>query len=164
MIVYTKYPEILFMLCVFFLAGCSHDIIKQDNKNINSTGKRNVWRNNNIAPGHCRIAGTIVSIDSTLDKSSAKDPCSRKPCNAVVRVDSILGYGSAFPPLLTGNLIQIHFYFTLSATTKDLFPNMTEFYPGLTVGSSFIGDIEMVIRLNENNKTNRYAIYGYRQN
>lgn len=120
-------------------------------------------RENKISPGHCRIIGTIVSIDSSLDKGSRKDPCSMKPCNAEVRVDSIIGYGSSFPPLLTGRVIRIHFYFTLSATTKELFPNLREFYPGLQVGSSFLGDVEVLHQMNESDSTMRYAIYGYRR-
>ena len=153
---------VLFSLGFVLGCGSNKDLaVKKNNGGENQTA---VIHSEKIPPGYCRIVGTIISIDSTLDKSYAKNPCSRKPCNAVVRVDSILGYGSAFPPLLTGKLIQLHFYFTLSPTTRDLFPNMTELYPGLTVGSSFIGDIEMIIRMNENNKTNRYAIYGYRKN
>ena len=137
------------------------------NKNIigkkNSDGdlKTNSLQAHRIPPGHCRITGTIISIDSTLERGSSKDPCSIKPCNAEVRIDSILGYGSAFPPLLTGSLIRLHFYFTLSPTTKELLPNMSEFYPGLKTGSSFLGDIEPVIRKGKNNKIKQFAIYGY---
>ncbi len=116
-----------------------------------------------ISPGHCRIVGTIVSIDSVLDKDVPRDPCSIEPCNANVRVDSVIGYGNAFPPLSPGNIIEVHFYFTLAPTTKDLFPDLTEFLPGLQAGSTFTGDIDAIPRPKQSAGSKIYGIYGYRK-
>ncbi len=98
---------------------------------------------NVIPPNHCRIRGTIITIDSTLTITDFSQPCAKVPCNAEVRIDSILGYGSAFGnPVVQGAQHVMHFVFTLSPTSKKLFPSMKEEYPGMTIGSSFIADIE----------------------
>ncbi len=155
---------ITILLYIILLAGCA------GNKNLTgkNNGSSNIQASNTysekIAPGQCRIVGTIISVDSTLDKYSPKDPCSIHPCKAVVSVDSIIGYGSSFPPLQKGSSINIYFYFTLGPTTKDLFPSLKEFYPGLKPGDSFTGNIVAVNTMNSDSKKKEYAIYGYRKN
>ena len=95
-----------------------------------------------IPPGHCRIIGTIVSIDAIQKTGNADDPYSKAPSRAVVRVDSVLGYGQGFiRPLSKSKEVPITFKFTLSPT-KDLFKNMTKTYPGLEMGSKFLADVE----------------------
>ena len=112
-----------------------------------------------IAPGHCRIIGTIVSIDAIQKTGNAEDPCSKEPCRAVVRVESVLGYGQGFiRPLSKSKEVPITFKFTLSPT-NDLFQNMTKTYPGLEVGSKFLADVEAHELIGT--KTINYLIYGY---
>lgn len=95
-----------------------------------------------IPPNHCRLVGTIVSISEVLSTSS-NDPCSKAPCIATVRVDEILGYGSAFGvPLGKGKEIRVQFQYTLGST-KDLFPRMSPALPGLNVGAKFQTDVQM---------------------
>jgi hypothetical protein len=114
-----------------------------------------------IAPGKCRIVGTIVAIDSTME---ATGPCSKAPCRAVVRVDSVLGYGSAFgnPVALQGQ-IPVRFAFTLAPTTKDLFPNMTDRFPGLALGSRFQTDLESAVEMKSTGGRPWYLVYDYRR-
>src|SRR5512135_1891816 len=50
-----------------------------------------------VAPDRCRLVCTVLSIDSVRETAG---PCSKVPCTAVVRIDSILAYGFAFPPVL----------------------------------------------------------------
>jgi hypothetical protein len=93
-----------------------------------------------VAPGHCRIVGTIVKIE---DSRSAKsdDPCSKAPCVATVRVEEILGYGSGFARTLhKADEIQIQFRSTLGPT-KEILPQITPPLPGLAVGSKFQADL-----------------------
>lgn len=116
-----------------------------------------------IPPNTCRIVGTIVGIDSTLERSNSSDPCSKVPCRAAVRVDSILGYGQAFGrPLSRGEKISVKFVFTLSPT-KDLIPNMSEFYPGLHVGSIFLANVESTIgTMGDKSNALGFLVYGYK--
>ena len=115
-----------------------------------------------IPPNHCRIIGSIVSIDETLISSDPSNPCSKVPCRATVRIESVLGYGSAFTdPLSRGAEIVVQFTFTLSPT-KDLFPDMSREYPGLTAGSRFLSDVEALqMRERGENSSTKYVIYGY---
>lgn len=91
-----------------------------------------------VPPGHCRIVGTVISISNALS-AKAEDPCSKAPCMASIKVDEILGYGSAFTsPLSNGKEIQVQFTFTL-APSKEMSPPL----PGLAVGSRFQADLSM---------------------
>ncbi len=151
------------VLSLGLILGCgSSKIIAEKN-----SGEKEVQRppaqSKKIPPGQCMIAGTVISVDSTLDKYSSKDPCSINPCKAVVRVDSIIGYGSSFPPLQKRTSIDLYFYFTLGPTDKNLFPNLKEFYPGLKTGDTFTGNIIVRHTMNSNSKLKQFAIYGYQR-
>ena len=118
-------------------------------------------QHNQIAPGKCRIVGTLVAIDSAMEQSG---PCSKAPCRAIVRIDSILGYGSAFgSPLALNKQIAIRFGFTLAPTTKELFPNMTNRLPGLEIGSKFQSDLESQNEMRSAGTQSWYLVYDYKR-
>ncbi len=113
----------------------------------------------NIPPGQCRIIGTIVSINEIKKTGNADDPCSKTPCQAVVRVDSVLGYGQGYVrPLAKSKEVPVTFRFTLSPTEK-FFKNMTTTYPGLEEGSTFMADVEVQQLIGS--KSFQYSISGY---
>ncbi len=92
-----------------------------------------------IPPSQCRIRATILSIDSTLISSDTSNPCSRLPCRANIRVDSVLGYGAGFDrPLAPGESILVTFAFTLSPAKLD---SQKDSLPGLQVGSIFTANL-----------------------
>ena len=112
-----------------------------------------------IPPGQCRIIGTIISIAEIQQTGNADEPCNQAPCQAVVRVDSVLGYGQGFiRPLSKSKEIPITFKFTLSPTS-GLFKNMTKRYPGLKVGSKFNATVAAQQLLGT--KSFKYSISGY---
>jgi len=114
-----------------------------------------------IPPGHAKIVGIIVEIDPVADKSNLNDPCSKAPCIAIVKVSSAV-YGAAFPSFSKDDEIRIKFLFTLEKTTKELFPNMEETYPGLKVGQEFIA---LVAHIENIDKTApKFQIYSYETN
>lgn len=93
-----------------------------------------------VPPDHCRVVGTIVAVTTAIG-SNSDDPCAKAPCIAVVKIDEILGYGSAFgTPLKKGKEIRVQFRYTLGPT-KEHFPTMSPELPGLTVGSKFQADV-----------------------
>lgn len=95
-----------------------------------------------IPPNHARIVGTIVSMTS-FSSANADDPCSKAPCIAVVKIESIEGFGSGFTePVGPGKEVRVRFRYTL-APTKDLFPEMSPPMPGLKNGSRFKADLMM---------------------
>ena len=144
---------ITFML--MFIVSCSSS--KDSNKiSMNSSPT--------TAPGYCRIKGTIIKIDSTLETNN-NSPCSKLPCTALVRIDSVLGYGAGFGSINAGTEINLKFAFTLGPSTKELFPNMTDRLPGLTINSQFIADIKHnnVLNTNESKNMKTYLVYGYKK-
>ncbi len=112
-----------------------------------------------IAPGRCRIVGTLVSIDSTLEKGG---PCLKAPCRGFVRVDSVLGYGAAFGnPVAVNERIDVRFAFTLAPTSRELFPNMTKQLPGLQVGTRFQADLESQNEFGNSERRVSYLVHDY---
>lgn len=114
-----------------------------------------------IPPNHCRIVGTVVSIDPVSQSSDPNDPCARVPCKAAIRVNRVLGYGSAFTkPLSPGNVISVQFAFTTGAT-KELFPSMASSYPGVQQGTSFQADVRSDEVGGKGGSSPVFVIYGY---
>ena len=93
-----------------------------------------------IPPGQCRLVATVTKIEEKVT-GTGEDPCSKAPCIAEVRIDEILGYGSAFGgPLATGKSIRVKFTYT-TAPTKTIFPDMSPALPGVKVGTRFQADV-----------------------
>lgn len=131
------------LLSLVVLCLCSCSSARDENKKENSTGDREFVSlpGAPIPPNTCRLIGTIVAVDSTLQPAKAGDPCSKVPCVATIRVDSLIGYGPAFArPLVSGDQIRARFAFTLRPS-REQFPEMTESYPGLGPGSHFLVDV-----------------------
>ena len=102
--------------------------------------ERQIEREKMLSPRECRIRGTVTAIDRTLDTSSGS-PCSRFPCRATVRVDSVLGAGESFLRVIrAGEEVAVVFGHTL-APSKEAVPDLGVSLPGLSVGSRFQGDI-----------------------
>jgi len=119
-----------FLVISIFLSsvGCHKEISKDINN-------KELAEPNRIPPGHAELTGQILEI-LPIDKSqNEKDPCSNAPCKAKVKIENIT-YGPGFPTL-TDNSIILKFNLTLSPTTKEMFPNLDESYPGLNVGDKF---------------------------
>jgi len=119
-----------------------------------------------VYPNHCRIEGTILEVQGPDPGAPADDPCSKYPCTATIRVDSILGYGSAFPAALApAQRIQVRFEFTL-APSSEAFPNETFSLPGLMPGDRFGADVsgsEAMTVQGPQGGTNKYGVALYRK-
>ena len=111
-----------------------------------------------IPPGHAEINGEITKILPIEASDNPNDPCSKAPCFALVKVKGI-SYGAGFQTINMNEDIKIRFAFTLEPTSKDLFPNMEEKYPGLKIGDNFTALVAFSYKLNET-KPN-YEIFSY---
>jgi hypothetical protein len=97
---------------------------------------------NPLPPNTCRVRSTVVAIDTSFTDASSSDPCAKFPCKATVRIDEVVGYGSAFDRTLSaGQTVTVTFAYTL-VPTRLTYPDMKPGLPGLEVGSSFIADVE----------------------
>lgn len=112
-----------------------------------------------IPPNNCKVAATVVAIDNSMKGTGEKDPCGAAPCIATVRIDSVLGYGSAFPKTFSaGETISMKFANTLRPTAKD-YPDVKPALPGLSVGSSFVALVSGQIVMGQTEPA--FVIYGY---
>jgi hypothetical protein len=94
-----------------------------------------------LPPNACRIVGTIMTVLAPA-ASTEPGPCGKVPCQADVRVDSILGYGSSFPyPLAAGAIVRMRFSYTLAPTTA-MFPGTADLPKAMTAGDAFSGVME----------------------
>ncbi len=132
---------VLLPLVAVLIASCSSSRQEQSAAETSEKEKAMVSEGQRIPPNHCRVVATIVSVKSDLKGASEKDPCGKAPCMAVVKIDSVIGYGSAFgTSLMPGKEVEVRFTLTLSPT-KEILPEVTPALPGLTVGSSFEANI-----------------------
>ena len=149
-----KTKTFYFVLIIFsftaLFTGCSSS--KEENK----TPQLKV---NKIPPGHARITGEITKIEPVPENKDSNDPCSKAPCIAMVKVTGAT-YGAGFPTLTIGKEIRINFQFTLAPTSKELFPNMEDSYPGLKVGQKFTALVSTIMSM-EGSKLPKYRVYGY---
>jgi hypothetical protein len=142
------------LIALSCFAGCTAQTEKSVQEEHQQNNGQIIERGTRIAPGTCRMVGTLVAIDSALEKSG---PCSKAPCQGIVRVDSILGYGSAFGnPIAVNAQIEVKFTFTVAPTSRALFPTMTQGLPGLQLGNQFQADIETI---NEPSMGVRHSLY-----
>jgi len=114
-----------------------------------------------IPPGHAKVVGIITKIEPVAESSNLNDPCSKAPCIALVKVTSAV-YGAAFPSFTKDEEIRIKFLFTLEQTTKELFPNMEETYPGLRVGQEFTALVAHIDNIGET--VPKFQIHSYELN
>jgi hypothetical protein len=127
-------------------------------QNCSSQKENTELSKSDISPGTAEIIGTITEIEPVSSNSDTTSPCSKAPCIALVKVSSAR-YGAAFPQLVIGKEIRIKFRFTLEKTSKDLFPNLKEEYPGLKAGDEFKAIVSTVI--NEDDTAPKFQINGY---
>ncbi len=136
----------VFLSCVFFvliLSSCAQTEKSTKKEESQSSGGRlrqvpleALDPEKMVPAGSCRVVVTVIAVDPVASQEQ-DDPCSKAPCMASVRVDSILGCGSGFHGTLSsGSTIRARFATTLSPT-KELFPKLEPSLPGLTRGSQF---------------------------
>jgi len=134
--------------CLSF--NCHKEVTKDENA-------PKIEKPDTIPPGHAQITGSIIEIEPISNNGNSSGPCSKAPCVAKVKIESIQ-YGAGFPAL-SSKEVKIRFAFTLSPTTKDLFPNMDESYPGLRVGDDFSALAASGESMNSSGE--QFTVYGY---
>ena len=139
-------PYVFFLITIMFLSfGCHKEVVKDD---IMQT---------KIPPSSAKIVGEIISIEPVSDEYSG--PCGIYPCVADVKLESI-EYGSAFPVLSVGKKYRMKFDFTLSKTTKEMFPDLKNPLPGLEPGDKFTAMVSHYLKM-EGSKQPEYEIASY---
>ncbi len=112
-----------------------------------------------IPPNNCRVIATVESVDKRLSGANANDPCGKAPCIAIVRIDTVIGYGAAFPKLLSaGQKLIVKFAHTLGQT-KQIMPEVEPPLSGLDVGSQFEALVNGSLAMGSSDPT--FTVYGY---
>ncbi len=110
-----------------------------------------------IPPGHAQITGRIIEIEPTQIMVILPVPVLKHRVWQRLKLNQY-EYGAGFP-VLSSKEVKIRFAFTLSPTTKDLFPNMDESYPGLRVGDDFSALAASGESMNSSGE--QFTVYGY---
>lgn len=135
--------------------NCHKDVTKEEKP-------QKMVKPDTVPPGHAFLSGEISTIEPI--QKNANGPCSEYPCIAMVKVKT-MEYGAGFPVVTIGKQIEVKFAFTLNKTTKDMFPNMDDSYPGLKVGDNFEALVAFseTARIGSGKSTSpSYTIYGYK--
>ncbi|MBM2841323.1 MAG: hypothetical protein HW412_1851 [Bacteroidetes bacterium] len=149
---------------VFFIFGvlhfsCGTSKQEQSGDTQNKREPAGITQQVPIPPNNCRVVATVESIDKSLQSADKDGPCSKAPCSATIKIDSVIGYGSAFPGTLAGGeRVNVKFALTLSPTAR-LFPDVTPALPGLDVGDKFEANINGSVSMGE--KKPSFTVYGY---
>lgn len=144
---------VFMVLVVLFSFNCHKEVAKDNTDKV-------LAEPNRIPPGHAEIKGEIVEIEP-VSKTENYSPCSKAPCMAKVKIDGV-AYGAGFPVLSKNKEIMIKFNFTLAPTTKELFPNMDDSYPGLKVGDKFSALAGFNVPIGSDKP--EFFVYGYTKN
>lgn len=101
------------------------------------------------------VVAKVVSISEQRDESG---PCSKAPCYAVIKIESISNKGSLFQLNDISKPVSVNFAFSLSAT-EGLFRMKTN-YPGLEINDKFEAKIQSRSALGD---AFTYTIHGYKK-
>jgi len=97
------------------------------------------------------ISGSIVGINPVLDTLFPDSPCAQFPCEARVKIEKITRRDTEFGNMLeVGKELTVKFGFTLGPTSKALFPELSQHYPGLVVGDKFEAALKTKFRAMNN--------------
>jgi hypothetical protein len=135
--IFNKIRITLSLIVILLTVACSNNRIIPEEDSLSKSEL-------NIPRGSLFISGTIISIEKDKLSKDLNSPCSKVPCWALVKVDSIFGSGKQSPSLQLNDSIKIHFAFTLSKTTDDLIPNLSRKLPGLKENDKFKGNIKVL--------------------
>jgi hypothetical protein len=104
-----------------------------------------------VPPKNVRLKGTIINFQDNFPP----DSCSN--CWALVKVDSVEGFGAKARVMFSGDTITVRFMYTLEPYILET-TEKTDTLPGLKLYDSFRGDIEILT--GENGKFD-YRVYRY---
>jgi len=91
-----------------------------------------------VSPKNVRLKGTIINFQNNF----SHDSCSN--CRAMVKVDSVEGFGANARAVFSGDTISVRFMYALKPYILKISEKQTDTLPGLNLYDSFRGDIEIL--------------------
>ena len=144
MCVFSK--TVFCLICLLIFGNCTHlpKISGIKSKQDKISTKQFLSKITRIPPNTCRVKATVVELDSLELIPHSSKPCEIAPCTGIIRIDSIIGYGSDFGSSLVLNVkIPVRFLFT-AGPTKEVYPDSKKDLPGLSKNVSFTADINSI--------------------
>ncbi len=96
MYVFSK--PVFYLIFLLIFGNCTHlpknSGIKSKQEKIST--KQIPSKITRIPPNTCRVKATVVELDSLESIPHSTKPCEIAPCTGIIRIDSIIGYGSGF--------------------------------------------------------------------
>ena len=118
MCVFSK--TVFCLICLLIFGNCTHlpknsGIKSKQDKILTKQFLSKITR---IPPNTCRVKATVVELDSSELIPHSTKPCEIAPCTGIIRIDSIIGYGSDFGSSL---VLKIFFFIkTISILSLQL--------------------------------------------
>lgn len=141
---------IIFMGCTLVFFSC-----KSTKKPVQQEEPIKAESSAEAASNEAIVVAKIISISEQRDESG---PCSKAPCYAEIKIESISKKGSLFQLDDLSKPVSVHFAFSLSPT-EGLFRMRTN-YPGLKINDKFEAKIQSRPALGD---TFTYTIHGYKK-
>ena len=110
----------------------------------------------------CRVLATVYQLNDPTQQANLSAPCDKAPCFGKLRIDSVIGYGAAFPrPISPGDSLAVRFMYT-AGMTGIMWPELHRDLPGLSIGDTFKVDILGVNVMSRNGSPKtEFRIYVY---
>lgn len=112
-----------------------------------------------IPRGMARVVARVVQVNP-INKASGNTACAKNPCEATIKVEKVVGYGSNFQGELSdGQQLEAYFIKTLGATQK-IFPALKKHFPGLKKKDRFEADVLFNPKAAQ---TSKYQVISYKK-
>jgi hypothetical protein len=156
-----KLTKLLFLLIALGCWQCKTKTPSNTTKNDGSkttTTTVTVEQERPVSRGQARIIAKVIKI-KPIDKTSKNAVCAKNPCEAIIKIEKVIGKGAFFKGKLSeGKELEAYFINTLSSTKKIL-PQLQKHFPGLKKDDRFQTDI--IFNPLESNKS-KYQVTSYK--
>lgn len=130
------------IICVLILVSCTASIDKS-----NQTPLRK-----NIPINSFKMVGRVIKVLDNQFSENENSPCSKVPCNVLIKIDSLQGFGrSSIHSAKVNDTINVSFAFTTKPSQK-LFPKLKYNLVPVKVGD----EIKAYVYTNESSNQNIY--------
>lgn len=157
-----KVKKLIFLMIVVSCWQCktktpSNTTTTKDNGS-KTTTTVTVEQERPVSRGRARIIAKVIEV-KPIDKTSKNAICAKNPCEAIIKIEKVIGKGSFFKGKLSiGKELEAYFINTLSSTKKIL-PELQQHLPGLKKNDRFETDI--LFNPLESNKS-KYQVTSYK--
>lgn len=152
--------KLLIFIVIVSCWQCQTKTPTNNNNLTNSTSNNSTHLQKNPIPrGMARVVAKVVKV-SPINKAGKNTACAKNPCEATIKVEKVVGYGSNFQgDLSNGQQLEAYFIKTLGDTQK-IFPALKQHFPGLKKKDRFEADVLFNPKATQ---VSRYQVISYKK-